>query len=501
MPISLADQSPQVSGLEHLHGLHQYYRDALSSSFSFPDLGDVPRELVEWVIRTDNVDTLQLTELLHQIPNTKLSPEHDRALRTMLFAILQANQASDVNNRWVDRIAPRQLAESMRAALARILDLHPCYDYFINAIQLLYRMNLIEDVCGFMTANPELFEDNAMLRSIAGFIETERGDYQAGLRYLGPVASGADRDAAPLVSALAYMTCEYRLGRMPSWPLRYDAFEAGPERFARELSMLAPLRMLQPLPEGEGTAVFVACDDVYFEEHVRHLAYSLYQTSEGRFPLHLHLYAPEAATLERIDELRARLPGLAIGVSLEEGPVAFERKATYYATARFVRAYEILGHYRRPLCIVDADLLFNHSLERLGLLADPSAEVVLATPPLVPFWEQVLAGFVFCRNTSCGRDFLGKTAAFILSNLVARQAIWFTDQVALSACADRMRGVGSAILCLDSALLVDMAHREDALCWAVTTRKTGHPRYDRARRELEQRYEHGAAPVRPGIRA
>lgn len=487
-PASTSDDPTRAARLARLRGLHQYYRDALSSSFAFPDLGDVPRELAEWVARTDNVDTLQLAELLQQIPNTALPAEHDRALRLMLFAILQANACTDTNNRYRDHIVPERLADSVRGALGRILGLHRCYEYFVDAVQLLYRMNLLEDVDAFMADHPDLFAGDATLRAIAGFIETGCGDYAAGLAHLDPLVAGPGREGLPLVAALSHMTCVYRLGALPDWPLRFDALAAGPDRFARELALLPELRMLQPLPEGAGPVVFVACDDGYFAEHARHLACSLHATNGSPPALHLHLYSPGAATLAGIDTLRARLPGLAIGVSAEDGPLPVAHAPTYYATARFVRAHQVLERYRRDLCIVDADALFHRPWERLAQLAGPAAEVVLAAPRVAPFWEEVLAGFVYCRATPSGREFLGKAAAFVVSNLVEGRAIWFTDQVALSVCADRLGAHGEALRRLDSALLVDMAHGEDALCWAVTTQKTGHPRYDAARRELARRY-------------
>jgi hypothetical protein len=490
-----SDDLPDAARVRHMQSLHQYYRDSLSADFSFPGLGDVPLELAEWAIRPDNVDTLKLAEFLLQIPNTSLPAEQDCAMRLMLFAILQANQASVANNRYLDYIVPDSVSAAMRDALARILALHRCYDYFVNSIQLLYRMNMIEDVLGFMRSQAELFEGSAALRAIAGFIETSCGNYREGLRYLGPLGAGQGGRALPQVAALARMTCEYRLGAQPEWPLRFDALDAEAARFERELGMLAPMCMLQPLAaDGKEPVVFVACDDAYFSEHARHLAYSLHRTNGAALALHLHLYSPGAETFAQLERLRAQLPGLAIGVSTEDGPLPIANRVTYYATARFVRARQALAHYRRDLCIVDADALFRQPWERFASLAGAGAEVVLACPQAVPFWEQVLAGFVYCRDTPLGRAFLGKAAGFILTNLVDGREIWFADQVALSVCADRMRDAG-AIRRVDSALLIDMAHRDEALCWAVTTRKESHPAYNRAREELARHYENASHHV------
>jgi hypothetical protein len=234
--------------------------------------------------------------------------------------------------------------------------------------------------------------------------------------------------------------------------------------------------------------VFVACDTAYFFEHALHLAYSIHQTNASRLDLHLHLYSPDQRVLTEIDLLRKRLPGVSIGVSVEYGAVPLPYPPSYYATARFVRAYQILVQYRRELCMLDADALFNGNWDEFAARLNPQTELVLAAHESAPFWENVLGGFVYCKPTPLAEHFLAKVSQFILRNVERGSVIWFTDQIALSACDQLFTADNPAVQHIDSRQVIDLQHRPDTLCWMVTTKKTGNPAYDAARERLSQRY-------------
>jgi hypothetical protein len=179
---------------------------------------------------------------------------------------------------------------------------------------------------------------------------------------------------------------------------------------------------------------------------------------------------------------------MAIGVSAEYGPVPLAHAPSYYATARFVRAWQIMQRYRCTLCLMDADALFNGDWDRFSATVGGQAELVLARPQAAPFWEHVAAGFVLCRPTPLGEHFLAKVSQFILRNYALQQSVWFTDQVALSAYDSLFGADNAAIVHIDSRQVIDLQHTPDSLCWMVTTRKTGNPAYDAAKARLWQRY-------------
>lgn len=472
-----------------MKGLHQYYRDCLSQSFQFPDIGGFPRDLIQWAVNGGNADTLQLFEYLQQVPpGQQLSREHDRALRLMLVAIVQANLVTDVNNRFIDYAPSASFIDDVRRGIARILSLHDCDAYFSNAVQLLYRIGSTDDVLALAGAHPEIFAKYKNLQAMLGFVHTVLGNHAQALQYLAPLAQDAEGRSLPLV-ALSFMTCQYFLGQPVSWPLTFESLSSGLDDLPGLLAQLPPMEVVQPLPATTACpVVFVACNDAYFFQHALPLAYSLHETNPGRLALHLHLYSPNKSMLAEIEALKSRLPHLAIGFSVESGEVAGIHPKVYYATARFVRAYELMRHYQKGMCIVDADALFNRDWDAIQAHLSPNTEVVLACPSVAPFWERVLAGFVYCTATPKAEHFLAKTAQFILQNMAQKKTIWFADQIALSVNDAQLAQDDPAVKHVDSSLLIDMRHTPAALVWGVTTIKNGSERYDAARARLCEKY-------------
>jgi hypothetical protein len=473
--------------MESLKGLHQYYRDCLSQPVNFPDLGQCPPELIEWVTDRRNTDVSQLVEYLETLPGSGLSPDQDLALRLMLFTILQANLASDVNNRFPDYTLPPGIVANIKRSLSRVLTLHPAHPYIVICVQLLYRIKELDEVIVLSETYPEIFAKYAILQAITGFIHTMLGNYEKGLNYLQPLAEHPTDRNLPLVG-LSVMTCQHFLGMVPEWPLAFDSLKTDTTDLPRLIAQLPPIEMIQPLASTQHPVVFVACDTAYFFQHALHLAYSIHESNAGKLDLHLHLYSPDQSVLAEIDLLRKRLPGLSIGVSAEYGAVPMDHLPSYYATARFVRAYQILGQYRSELCIMDADALFNGDWDKFIARLKPQTELVLACPETAPFWEHVLAGFVYCRPTPLAEHFLAKVSQFILRNMELKSVIWFTDQIALSACDNLFAGKDPAVEHIKAQLLIDIHFSPDALCWVVTTKKTGNPVYDAARERLNKRY-------------
>lgn len=484
--------SPNSSGvtatqIEAVKGLHQYYRDCLSVPSEFPDIGQYPRELFEWVTDRSNIDTVQLAEFLETLPRSSLPPEQDLALRLTLYTILQANLASDANNRFPNYTLPPAIVASIKKSLGRILELHPCASYIAICVQLLYRIKEIEEVLVLADSYPDIFARYPVLQAIVGFIHTCLGNDEQALAYLQPLADHPSHRNLALVG-LSTMTCRHRLGLMPEWPLAFDSLAADTADLPRLIGLLPPMEMLQPLAGTPRPVVFVACDTTYFFQHALHLAYSLHESNAGKLDLHLHLYAPEPRVLAEIEQLRKRLPGLAIGISAEQGPAPLPYAPAYYSTARFIRAYQVLMHYQCELCMMDADALFNGDWDGFERRLPAQTELVLARPQHVPFWEQVLAGFIYCRPTPFAEHFLAKVSQFILRNLELGRVIWFTDQIALSVCDELFATGNPAAHHIDSKVVIDLEHKPDSLCWMVTTVKEGHPNYDAARERLGRRY-------------
>lgn len=473
--------------IDTVKGLHQYYRDTFSRPVDFPDIGQLPPELIEWVTDARNTDVAQLAEYLETLPRSGLPDQEDLALRLMLFTIVQANLAADVNNRYPDYTLPDSLAASIKRGLGRVLELHPAGGYVAICVQLLYRIKEVDEVLFMLESYPDIVARYPTLQAIAGFVHMMLGSHARAMAYLQPLAEHPTQRNFPLIG-LSYMTCQHHLGTVPEWPLAFDSLRADGADLARLIGTLPDIEMIKPLAATPRPVVFVACDSVYFMEHARHLAYSIHATNAGKLDLHLHLYSPSAQVLDEIEALRWRLPGLEIGVSAEYGPAPLAHAPAYYATARFVRAYQIMQRYRCDLCLMDADALVNGDWDRFTAQIGPQTELVLARPHAAPFWEQVLAGFVYCRPTPLAEDFLARVSHFILRNVELGNTLWFTDQVALSAWDSLYGATNPAVLHVDARDVIDLQHTPHSLCWMVTTRKTGNPAYDAARARLDQRY-------------
>lgn len=86
------------------------------------------------------------------------------------------------------------------------------------------------------------------------------------------------------------------------------------------------------------------------------VAAALTDVSDATF--HLHIVDPTPQLGAKIDALRAAVPSLRLGLSTETYHHTLQGygRATYYACARFVRAPEIMAHYRKPLMVVDIDI-------------------------------------------------------------------------------------------------------------------------------------------------
>ena len=485
---SLSDTTTSKKTVEEIKNLHQYYRDCLVNSFEFPPLGSIPLDLVKLANNSSNTDTVELVDQMHSLSNEGLSPEHDLALRLMLLTIVQTHLTVDKNNRFIDYTPHPNFLINIKKAINRVLQLHNHEGFLMISVQLLYRINAIEEVLALSDTAPEIFRKHANLQVILGFIHTMLGSYEAAMKHLNPLVAHATHRDLPLV-ALSFMTCQHFLGQNLSWPLTFKSLKWGINTLPRQIKNLPPIEIIQPLaPSLECPIIFVACDEVYFFEHALYLAYSIYETNSGKVALHFHLFSPSAGVLAEINLLRKRLPMLQIGVSVEYYDAPKCDPITYYSTVRFIRAYQLLLHYDQEMCMMDADSLVNQSWEKFTMLLDSQTEIVLAHPKMAPFWEQTIAGFLYCKATPKGKYFMAKVSQFILQNIEENKAIWFTDQIALSVCNDSFIKNDFSVKHIDSKLLMDTRHGQKAFSWAVTGIKVGPSPYESARVRLKQKY-------------
>lgn len=460
--------------------LSQYYRDALSLFFRFPHPGVLPADIVSWAVQSRSIDQAQLTEKLLACPPAGITPQEELALKLALVTIFQANlflNAEDAPHRAQDII------NAIHGSLHRILTLDPDMAYMEIAVQLLFRIGEVGHAVDLAERHPEAIAGSAVISVILGFVYTMEGEWERALQYLKPVASHPSFRELPMVD-LCMMTCDYHRRERPAWPVRFDTLEHEGFTLEQGLATLPAFRIDESAVPREGAPVFMAaCDSRYFFEHFLMLACSLHAV-DPHAALHVHLYAPNASVHAALAELRAALPGLSLGVSQEE-PYKGREPKIYYSAARFARLHQLLAHYGHPLCMVDADALFNRSWREF---AAPDAPLVLSAGENVPFWERVTAGFIYARPEPEAMRFVEAASRFILFNFLHGNVVWFLDQIALSLCDDRLGRPRSGVAYLPPRRLTDVVHGDEALLWAVTNDKYGRPRYNARREALGAKY-------------
>jgi FkbM family methyltransferase len=91
------------------------------------------------------------------------------------------------------------------------------------------------------------------------------------------------------------------------------------------------------------------------------------------------------------------------------------------------------------------------------------------------------------------REYLARVAQFIARNIEIKTNVWFTDQIALSACSQRFESACPGVSRVTADALIDIHQHPQAPIWAVSTRKTGVRAYDERRDQLGARY--GFRPI------
>ncbi|MES2983633.1 MAG: FkbM family methyltransferase [Pseudomonadota bacterium] len=470
---------------EATKALHPYYRDTLSRTFSFPDVGTVPHDLVKWAISSTTTNLAALDHHLAALGPSGLSPNDDRALRVMLRLIVLTNAVLRRNNPQ-DVPLPAATVQQVKAGLNEVLSLSPNRAYMENTALLLLRLNEIDEMMGFIAANMAVLSGSLVVRHVVGFVEAIEGNHAAVLPLLEPLAAQPEQFA---FADLCMMGAQYHLDQWPQAPVRFESVKQ--RQTAVDASSLPELQMLRRVQATGRPIVLVACDSGYFFQHALPLAHSLAQTNADQLSLHLHLYSPTASVLAEIEALVARCPGIDLGVSWEAMPAAYDTRAViYYSCIRFVRMYQLMGIYQNDLCMLDADGLLKGRWDafcaQMGM--GKATDIALLYDEKGPFWEKVVALFFYARHSELGREFVGQVAAFILDNFAHGTTRWFLDQIALGVVYERWFKPCASVLPLRLATTVDFKHGPDSFLWVVTNNKDASPRYNDYRAALGREY-------------
>jgi hypothetical protein len=181
--------------------------------------------------------------------------------------------------------------------------------------------------------------------------------------------------------------------------------------------------------------IFFACDSVYFRQFALLLVASIARLNDKAL-CHIHIVDPSDDSAEVLAEIRQLVPQVKINVSTEQLnlPANSPQKKPYYASARFIRAGELMDIYQQPLFIVDADMVVEISTKRLMELTQTYDVGLIVRTGSASFpWTEIQAGTAYFSKSPRSRRFLELTKQAILSKLHQPNdhQLWYIDQNAL----------------------------------------------------------------------
>lgn len=465
---------------EIVQKMHQYYRDAFTSDYIFPDCGQLPIDFLRATIGTH--DTTRVIEGLLSV-HTGLPTNKDIALKLMLASISQTNMARDRVQNGLQTRLPQPMIETIKSGLLRVLQLEPNQQFIVMTAQLLFCLGEVEDMLTLVYANPSLIEQSPSLQKILALTYTFSGEYDRATPLLNLLLAQGQQEHI-LVSLMA-MTCNYKQGRLPITPVDFTSLQSQchvPP--PAELSwVLAADTTERSLP----TAI-IACDDVYFFTHALPLIYSLHATNRGALLVHVHLYAPNPSTLTTLASLRDQLPELKISATQEFQSWNKSSARVHFASNRFIIANQLLQHFNAPIMVIDADCLFRKNWTAWVEERELRNEIIYCDAPYTPFWERVPAGLLYLAPTSGAKRYISEVARFIQHNLAKGNHMWFLDQIALATCFEQILKSPSPCIYQSDADLIDIRHSDKALAWVITTVKDTDGPYSQYKADLLRQY-------------
>ena len=261
---------------------------------------------------------------------------------------------------------------------------------------------------------------DAMMVALMGSFYADRWSVFARLRrrYLRANAMGANSDNA-FVHFIGM--CE------PNWAAIADG--AAGDGSGTGLLSCSPPTGASPT----GPLVATACDGIYWR-HFGDIALASLRAVEPHRHFHAHVVDPDEATLAQLRALAADDPAFSFAVqsTAPAGRLVSDPKVrkAYYSCARFIALESQLVAFRQPMLLVDVDIRFRRSLapyfQEVAGGGPRATRHVRVTP-----WFDFGAGFCFVEPDGAGFAFANAMRRYILDRILAGQAHWHLDQIAM----------------------------------------------------------------------
>ena len=293
-----------------------------------------------------------------------------------------------------------------------------------------------------------------------------------------------DYKAAILTKASCLFTRDKRLEAQPYYEkvaqfkrdAIYDNIDFQPS-FYRGLAKMSDDDLLVGVPPlidvlkqefTEKPIIYLSCNYDYYVGFARAMLLSIDAVSEDA-QVHLHLMDASDEQLSLVKSFCAALKNSSIAISAER-PDAIARGVMparcYYHAIRFIRLYNHLKAYNRPLWLMDVDALLNRDPSQLFSVIGDADLAFRARPGRWEPWNQHNASVIGLRPTERSFEYLHLIAAYISHFYKLDRLRWGIDQLAMYGVHEYLRDEGrppSVRLLNDRA--VDYEANDDGFVW------------------------------------
>jgi len=212
---------------------------------------------------------------------------------------------------------------------------------------------------------------------------------------------------------------------------------------SRQFGSAARRTLVPPASDGR-PIVLVGCDDVYWRRFGSDFVASFLERA-GACVLHVHVVNPSEETLDALTR-RSETSGARLSFSCEVADLSHlsdPARLTYFASARFVVAQDLIRQGKGPVIQVDVDSLF---------LDDPGAAMRAWQSWDIAIMKDgrdrgptrdFLAGFMAFNCTAKAAAFLDRVVAYIGWHFDGQRAYWGLDQAAPYCVYERLDRSGT----------------------------------------------------------
>ncbi|WP_121118331.1 tetratricopeptide repeat protein [Croceibacterium ferulae] len=240
--------------------------------------------------------------------------------------------------------------------------------------------------------------------------------------------------------------------------------------------------------------VYVCMDTGYCARYLRVIAGSIMENAPSA-KLHIHLVNPQAASLKLAEKTRELMGSDRFSCSFEQTKMpdfSPEARKTYFASIRFVRLAEIMRVCPGTYYVMDADNIVRGELRSCMALMHGADLLIRNRFTLLPHLAVAACG-ILLGDTDAARNFIERTAEYILTAFRSGDVAWFLDQIALTIAMNETPpepGLQLRVKQLPTALL-DWDFHDDSLVWTGKgKRQARNERYINEYRYYNETFDH-----------